>query len=75
MIGSLAIVPMLAGMAILVYYARESRATGGNWYVGPDGGEYWIPGDDGRRRWLARRPVWRWGTARAEAGTVEEGGA
>ncbi len=46
-IGPLAIVPLLAGMAVIVvYYVNESRkARGGDWYVGQDGGEFYIPGD------------------------------
>jgi hypothetical protein len=46
-IGPVAIVPLLAGMAIIVaYYVREARKAGaGDWYVGPDGGDFYIPGD------------------------------
>jgi hypothetical protein len=45
-IGPVAIIPLLAGMAmILAYYVREARKAGGDWYVGPDGGDFYIPGD------------------------------
>ena len=46
-IGPLAILPLLAGVGMMVaYYVREARkARGGEWYVGPDGGDYYIPGD------------------------------
>jgi hypothetical protein len=45
-IGPLAIVPLLGGVALIVaYYVREARKARGDWYVGPDGGDYWIPGD------------------------------
>ena len=41
-IGSLALLLMLAGVVVIVVYqARESRkAGGGDWYVGPDGGDF-----------------------------------
>jgi hypothetical protein len=45
-IGPLAIVPLLGGVALIAaYYVREARKARGDWYVGPDGGDYWIPGD------------------------------
>ena len=46
-IGPLAIPLLLAGMAMIVaYYVREARkARGGEWYVGPDGGDFYLPGD------------------------------
>ena len=46
-IGPWAIAPLLAGVAvILAYYVREARkAGGGDWYVGSDGGDFYIPGD------------------------------
>jgi hypothetical protein len=54
-IGRLAIVPLLGGVALIfAYYVREARKAGGDWYVGPDGGELWIPGDtpDGGGGWF-----------------------
>ncbi len=56
-IGPLAIVPLLAGVAVIVaYYANEARkARGGDWYVGRDGGDYYIPADapdGGRGGWF-----------------------
>ena len=47
-IGPLAIVPLLAGMAVIVvYYVNECRKVrdGRGWYLGPDGADFYIPGD------------------------------